>query len=277
MCAPSVINTVRHELSRRHFLSGLGASVVAAVASPDSGLAQEKPLRLANGFRDIYDLTHTITGNFPVFPLFKPMQILERFTIARDGFYVNELILSEHTGTHMDAPIHFAAAADSVDRITVDRLFAPLAVVSIKARADKDADTVVIIDDLREWEKRHGRLPQGAFVAIDSGWEARIADPNQFLNRDAKGTLHFPGFSGEAARFLVEERDIVGVGVDTLSLDAGAAQKFVAHLTLLGAGKYGIELMANLGRVPVAGATLIVGGPKHQGGSGGPVRVFAVA
>ena len=89
--------------------------------------------------------------------------------------------------------------------------------------------------------------------------------------------MHAPGFGEAAARFLVRERDIVGVGVDTLSLDIAAAQKFVAHLALLGAGKYGVELMANLGRVPPSGATIIVGAPKHEGGTGGPVRVFAVA
>ena len=212
-----------------------------------------------------------------MFPLFKPLQIVERYTAARDGFYANELIFNEHTGTHMDAPIHFADGTDSADRITVDRLFPPLAVISIEGRAEKDADTTVTVDDVIGWEKQHGRLPRGAFVAIHSGWDARIGEQDRYLNRDAKGTLHSPGFSAEAARFLVQERDIVGVGVDTISLDAGAAQKFVAHLALLGAGKYGLELMANLGKVPRSGATLIVGGPKHLGASGGPVRVFAVA
>jgi kynurenine formamidase len=89
--------------------------------------------------------------------------------------------------------------------------------------------------------------------------------------------MHAPGFSEAAARFLVQERDIVGAGVDTLSLDIAAAPKFVAHLALLGAGKYGVELIANLARVPPAGATIIVGAPKHEGASGGPVRAFAVA
>ena len=133
------------------------------------------------------------------------------------------------------------------------------------------------VDDLLAWEKRHGRLPRGAFVAMHSGWEARIGSADRFLNKDARGTMHAPGFSEEAARFLAQERDIVGAGVDTLSLDIAAASKFVAHLALLGAGKYGVELLANLGRVPPAGATIIVGAPKHQGASGGPARVFAVA
>ena len=277
MCAPAVIDAVREDLSRRGFLGVLGASVAAAVAAPALGRAQGKPVRLAKGFREIFDLTHTFSPKLPVFPAFKPVQIRQRFAIAKDGFFANEITFDEHTGTHLDAPVHFVANAASADRLQVDRLFAPLAVVSIEPRAAKDADALLTVDDLLAWEKRHGRLPRDAFVAVHSGWDARVGDPNRFLNQDAKGTMHAPGFSGEAAQFLVRERDIVGVGIDTLSLDAGAAQKFVAHLALLGGGKYGVELLASLGRVPPSGATIIVGGPKHEGASGGPVRVFAVA
>jgi kynurenine formamidase len=277
MCAPSIISSVRQDLSRRHFLAALGGSVAAAVAAPEHGLAQEKPVRLAKGFRDVHDLTHTFSPRIPVFPAFKPVQIRQKFTIAKDGFFANEITFDEHTGTHMDGPVHFVANATTADKIPADRLFAPLAVVSIEARAAKDADTMVTVDDLLAWEKRNGRLPRGGFVAMHSGWDARIGNADRFLNRDAKGTMHAPGFSEEAARFLVQERDIVGAGVDTLSLDKAEAQKFVAHLALLGAGKYGVELLANLNAVPPSGATIIVGAPKHEGASGGPVRVFAVA
>jgi len=274
MCAPSVIEAVKSDLSRRGFLAAVGGAVAAL--APEPLLAQAKPVRLANGFRTVYDLTHTFSPQIPVFPAFKPVQIRQRFTIAKDGFFANEITFDEHTGTHLDAPIHFVADRPSADRLAPDRFFAPLAVVSIEARAAKDPDAVVTVDDVLAWERRHGPLPSGAFVAMHSGWDARIGDANRFLNKDAQGTMHAPGFSEEAARFLAQERDIVGAGVDTLSLDVASAQKFVAHLALLGAGKYAVELMANLATVPPAGATLIVGGPKHQGASGGPVRVFAV-
>jgi kynurenine formamidase len=274
MCAPSVIEAVKNDFSRRGFLAAVGGAVAAL--APEPLLAQAKPVRLANGFRTVYDLTHTFSPQIPVFPAFKPVQIRQRFTIAKDGFFANEITFDEHTGTHLDAPIHFVADRPSADRLAPDRFFAPLAVVSIEARAAKDPDAVVTVDDVLAWERRHGRLPSGAFVAMHSGWDARIGDTNRFLNKDAQGTMHAPGFSEEAARFLAQERDIVGAGVDTLSLDVASAQKFVAHLALLGAGKYAVELMANLATVPPSGATLIVGGPKHQGASGGPVRVFAV-
>lgn len=274
MCAPSVIEAVKTDFSRRGFLAAVGGAVAAL--APEPLLAQAKPVRLANGFRTVYDLTHTFSPEIPVFPAFKPVQIRQRFTIAKDGFFANEITFDEHTGTHLDAPIHFVADRPSADRLAPDRFFAPLAVVSIEARAVKDPDAVVTVDDVLAWERRHGRLPSGAFVAMHSGWDARIGDANRFLNKDAQGTMHAPGFSEEAARFLAQERDIVGAGVDTLSLDVASAQKFVAHLALLGAGKYAVELMANLATLPPSGATLIVGGPKHQGASGGPVRVFAV-
>jgi kynurenine formamidase len=217
-----------------------------------------------------------LSSKTPVFPAFRPVQIRPRFAVGKDGFFANEVTFDEHTGTHLDAPMHFVVGGASADRLPPERFFAPLAVVSIADRAATDPDTLLTVDDVLAWEKRHGRLPRGAFVAMHSGWDARVADAGRFLNKDASGTMHAPGLSESVAQFLVREREIVGVGVDTLSLDAASAQRFVAHLALLGAGKYGVELMANLGVIPPSGATVIIGGPKHEGASGGPARVFAV-
>lgn len=273
MCAPYVIDAVRRDLSRRSFV---GIVAACAAGRPMPASAQQKPLRLQKGFRDVIDLTHTLSPALPVYPGYKPVQVRPRTTITQNGYANNEVTFDEHTGTHVDAPSHFIAGAVSGDRLVVDRLVAPLVVIAIAERAAKDPDTLVTVDDLLQWEKRYGRTPAGALVAMHAGWDARAASTERFLNRDAKGTLHAPGFSEQAARFLVEQRDICGVGVDTLSLDAGAAQKFVAHLAILGAGKYGVELMANLGRVPPSGATVIVGAPKHDAATGGPARVLAL-
>jgi kynurenine formamidase len=275
MCAPTVIQSVREEISRRGFLTALGGAA-AATALTNPALAQPKPLRLAKGFRDVHDLTHRFTAKTPVFPAFKPIQIRPKFSIAKDGFFANEITFDEHTGTHLDGPVHFVQGGMTADRLPADRFIAPLAVLSIEGRAAKDADAVVAVDDVLAWERQHGRLPAGAFVAMYSGWGSRIANADRFLNKDAKGTMHAPGFSEEVATFLTKERDIVGAGVDTLSLDIAAASKFVAHLAFLGAGKYGVELLANLNTVPPSGASIIIGGPKHEGASGGPARVYAV-
>jgi kynurenine formamidase len=261
MCTPAVIEQVRLQVSRRRFVTTLGAAGAAMVSAPAEA---QRPVRLPKGFRDVFDLTHTYSSRLPVYPAYRPVQIRQRFTIANDGFFANEVTYDEHTGTHMDAPVHFVANGASADRIAVERLIAPLAVIPVDVRAAKNPDTLVTVDDLLAWEGRYGRLPAGAFVAMHSGW-------------NMKDIAHAPGFSEQAARFLVDERDVVGVGVDTLSLDAAVATKFVAHLALLGAGKYGVELLANLGSVPPSGTTIIVGAPKLEGASGGPVRVLAVA
>jgi kynurenine formamidase len=272
MCAPFIVEDVRLELSRRGFIAAVAASASAALPAA----AQQKPVRLPKGFREVVDLTHPFTPSLPVHPAYKPVQIRPRFSVARDGFAANEVTFDEHTGTHVDAPAHFVAGAVSGDRIPPAQLIAPLAVVNITDRSSKNPDAFVTVDDLLLWEKRHGRLPSGALVAMDAGWDARANSTERFLNRDAKGVMHTPGFSEQAARFLVDQRDIAGVAVDTLSLDAGAAQKFVAHLAILGAGKYGVELMANLSRVPPAGATVFIGAMKHAGATGGPARVIAL-
>lgn len=273
MCAPSVVDTVRRDLSRRGFIGAVSACAATA-AMPAA--AQQKPVRLPKGFRDVVDLTHPFSSSLPVYPGYKPIQVRARSSVAQDGFANSEVTFDEHTGTHVDAPSHFIAGATSADRLAVDRLIAPLVVIGIVDRAAKDADTLVSVDDLLQWEKRHGRVPAGALIAMHAGWDARVGNTERFLNRDAKGTMHAPGFSEQAARFLVGERDICGVGVDTLSLDAAATRKFVAHLTILGAGKYGVEMMANLGRVPPSGATVIIGAPKHVDATGGPARVLAL-
>ena len=273
MCAPSLVNSVRAELTRRAFL-GAAAACGVSVAVPAA--AQQTAVRLAKGFRTVVDLTHPFSPSLPVYPGYNPIRVRPRTTIAQNGYANNEITFDEHTGTHVDAPSHFIAGATSGDRLPVDRLIAPLVVIPIMTRAAKDPDTLVSVDDVLRWEKQHGRVPAGALVAMLSGWADRISTPERFLNRDARGTMHAPGFSEAAAKFLVTERDISAVGVDTLSLDAASAQKFVAHFVILGAGKYGVEMMANLSRVPPLGATVVVGAPKHEGATGGPARVLAL-
>ncbi len=187
MCAPTIIDAVHKELSRRSFLTALGGALAVSVAAPEPAVAQQKPVRLDKGFREVVDLTHTFSARLPVFPAFKPVQIRPKFAIAKDGFFANEITFDEHTGTHMDAPAHFVANGPTADRLPAERFFAPLAVVSIAARAAANADAVMTVDDVLAWEKAHGRLPAGVFVAMHSGWDARIGDAARFLNKDAKG------------------------------------------------------------------------------------------
>ncbi len=172
--------------------------------------------------------------------------------------------------------MHFSADGHSVDEIPVESLVCALVKVDIAARAAEDADTTVTPDDLKAWIAAHGDIPEGACVAMDSGWSAKIGSDG-FRNADGDGVMHFPGFHVEAAQMLVEETGARAIATDTLSLDPGNSASFDAHYAWLPTNRYGIENLANLGNVPASGATLIVGAPKHARGTGGPARVFAMA
>jgi kynurenine formamidase len=289
MCSSEVMANVLAGVTRRRFLSRIGAagaaSALGLAALAPSSVAQQaatpaagplaSPVALGS-FTHIQDLSHVVTPTFPMYPGAPQMEIILLRTIEGNGFYKNLLVLDEHTGTHMDAPGHFAPDGVTAERLAVERLVAPLAVIDISARAANDPDAQLMPDDVTGWESQHGPLPAGAFVAMYSGWETRLGDPASFINLDASGVPHFPGFHPDAAALLVNERDIVAIGVDTVSLDFGASADFKTHLTVLPAGKYGLENLAALATVPSSGATIIVGGPKHLNASGGPTRAFAV-
>jgi kynurenine formamidase len=226
----------------------------------------------------IVDLTHALSETTPYIPvpgITFPFKLTPIATIEKNGVAAFRWDIHEHIGTQIDAPSHFFVDGKTLDALDVDKLIVPLAVIDLRERAGGDADAVVTVADILAWEKKHGRLPARAAVFMSSGWDSRIADAKSFLNEDAHHTLHFPGFSVEAAEFLVRERDVAGIGVDTLSLDPGVDKAYRAHKAWLGAGKWGVELVANLGRVPPSGATVFVGATKVKGATGGPVRLIA--
>ena len=186
---------------------------------------------------------------------------------------------AEHGGTHMDAPVHFARDGASSDQVPVTAGIGPLVRVDVSAAAAKDPDYRLGRADLEAWEKAHGRIPAGAIVVMYSGWGARWPDAKRYLGTDVAGdvaNLHFPGFSQEAAEFLVKERTINGIGVDTPSIDYGPSTDFIVHRVINGAGKPGFENLAHLDRVPASGATLIALPMPIVGGSGGPLRAIAL-
>jgi kynurenine formamidase len=272
----------RRGLLRAGAVTGIAAAVAGTGLARGTAMAQEaspvaSPVAaLPSGFSGVVDLTHTWGPEFPMFPGAKQAEFQTLVTVEANGFFKMQLTLDEHTGTHMDAPRHFVTDGMSADELPVERFIAPLVVIDVSERAASDPDTQGMVDDLTAWESANGPIPDGAFVALYSGWEARLADPASYLNMDASDVMHFPGWHPDAAAFLVNERNITGAGVDTISLDFGASTDFGAHLTFLPAGKYGLENVANLANVPPAGATVIVGGPKHRGASGGPSRVLAL-
>ncbi|MFE3546386.1 cyclase family protein [Nocardia sp. NPDC059177] len=271
MCAPEIVRHVRDSAPRpsRRALFGLAGLAAAAAVVPAPAVATPR----AGG---VVDLTHTLTPQLPVWPGNPPIATVPVAWHAAGGFGQLALGYWEHTGTHLDAPAHRIEGAATTETLAVADLVAPLVVLDISAKAAVDADAVVTVADIDNWRAQHGEIPERAFVALHSGWERHLAEPSAFLNLDAQGRPHAPGFSGEATEYLVAQCGIVGAGVDTLSLDCGADPDYGAHTTLLGAGRYGVEMLANLAAVPPAGATVVVGAPTHAGGTGGPCRVLAL-
>lgn len=275
MCSPGCIHHVAERLQRRQFFQGMGfvaagVGMAATLAAPHVAVAQ--PRR----FGRVVDLTHTLTPDFPTYFGEKQLTVTPKFTYAQHKFNLNEWTVNEHTGTHMDAPLHFSENGLSADRIPVANLFAPLAVIDIRAKAEGNADAQVAPEDIAAYERRHGAIPDGACVAMLSGWD-RHASGAMFRNVGPDGkTMHFPGFHLEAAKYLMERRTVIGLAVDTLSLDFGPSPDFAVHYAWLPTNRWGLEALANLAELPPAGATIVVGGPKVAGASGGPSRVFAL-
>jgi kynurenine formamidase len=224
----------------------------------------------------VVDLTYPLTVDFPLFPVYDPVRVAEKFTYEKDGFCVNSWAFDEHSGTHVDAPAHFGGEA-TVERIAPEELLLSVAVIDISERVSSDHDAMLTPDDVVAWERRHGELPDRCAVLVRTGWSSRVHDPVAYLNADASGTMHAPGFGPEATEFLKHERPGVrAIGLDTASLDIGASPDFPAHVSWLPSGRYGIENLANLDQLPASGAVVIVGAPALAGGSGGPARVLAL-
>ena len=274
MCVPGCQEAVRDALTRRGFFkaaaaAGFAATAVApAQAAPKAALAPRR-------FKAVVDLTHTLSPDFPTFFGVPGIEMQKQFDFKKDGFNLNWWRIIEHAGTHIDAPIHFSESGDTLEKLSAETLVAPLAVVDVRANAAKNADYLVSRQDLTEWEKKNRKLPDRCCVAMLSGWAQYTGDGAKYTGA-LGGTLHFPGFSPEAAEWLLRERSVVGLAVDTLSLDHGPSKDFPVHRLWLPAGRWGLENVANLDKVPAAGATLVVGAAKVRNATGGPARLIAL-
>jgi kynurenine formamidase len=270
MCHACVIEGVRKSmLSRRDLFRGAAAvGLVGAAAGIGSARAA-----LAQSSGRAVDLTHAYDGAFPTYDGNPGILFEEAVNFDKSGYQILKLTIFEHTGTHIDAPLHFTKDGTSVADLAVENLVAPLCVVDIVAKAAEDANAMVMRADIEAWIAANGEIPAGACVAMYSGWAAKVGDP-AFRNTP-EGALAFPGFAKEATDFLAE-LGAASIAVDTLSLDPGNSADFAVHYSWLPGGRFGIENVANLDQLPAKGATIFVGAPKHRGGTGGPARVVAV-
>ena len=246
---------------------------------------------LSTGRLNVVDLTSPLGPDTPVIdlpPIFAPSPGLSVTEISRydergPAWYWNVLNLGEHTGTHFDAPIHWVTGKDlpdnATDTIPPRRFIGPACVINVSAEVEQNPDFLLTIDRVEAWESVHGRIPAGAWVLVHTGWSKRTGR-DAFLGKHDDGSSHSPGFHPSCSALLARERDILGVGVETVGTDAGQAggfdPPFPSHNFMHGAGKFGLTSLMNLEKLPPTGALVIAAPLKIVNGSGSPVRVLAI-
>lgn len=231
----------------------------------------------------LVDLTHPLDEEaifWPNSPTTFELDRLQYGTTDGGFFYsANAFSMPEHGGTHLDAPIHFAEAKWTVDQIPVRNLVGRAVVIDMVDRAAADRDARLSLEDIRAWESAHGRIPEGGIVLLRTGWSSRWPDRKAYMGDDTPGAtsaLHFPSYGEEAARFLIHERHVAALGVDTASIDHGPSTDFIVHRVAGEANVYGLENLTSLDRLPAAGAWVVALPIKIAEGSGGPARVIAI-
>ena len=229
--------------------------------------------------KQFVDLTHAFGPNTPHWKGFGSEVVKELYTIKKDGFLVQQFTHVGQWGTHIDTPAHFHEGLRTTDQIDPKEMLLPLVVLDVHEKVAKNPDYVISLSDVHDWEARHGRIPEHAFVAMRTDWSKRWPDDAAMQNRDAAGVAHYPGWSMDVLKLLYEDRKITASGHETTDTDPGVAttkDDYTLESYLLGLNHYQIEMLANLDRVPESGALVMVSWPKPEGGTGFPARVIAI-
>lgn len=249
--------------------------VTFAQANPAGGPSGQL-MGIPSGQTQVIDLTHALNDHSPAWPGdVHPFEAVINASPEKQGYFTRRFSMLEHYGTHIDAPAHFAPGKPTVDQIPVRQLFGPAVVIDIRDKVLTNVDYRLSVADVEAWERAHGRIPAGALVILRTGWASRWPDATRYRNLDSAGAMHFPGYSVVAAKLLIS-RHVSGLGIDTISIDYGPSKAFEVHRTVLPAGLFQLENLANLDKLPETGAFIIAAPIKLEGGSGGPCRVFAI-
>jgi kynurenine formamidase len=255
-----------------------------------SGVLTQLVDELNRGTLKVVDLTQPLGPSTPVIglpPMFAPspgatIDVISKYDDKGPAWYWNTIRMGEHTGTHFDAPVHWITGKDlpnnACDTIPVSRFIGAAFVIDVTSEVAHNPDFLLTVERLEQWEAHHGRIPRGAWVLLRTGWSRR-ADATSFVNARDDGP-HSPGFDARTSKLLAEDRDVLGVGVETIGTDAGQAATFDPpfpnHTIMHGAGKFGLASLCNLDRLPATGAILIAAPLKVVHGSGSPLRVIAI-
>lgn len=214
----------------------------------------------------------------PIFPGDPEFVLETAATVAEDGYYLQNVREGEHTGTHWGAPAHFQEGGLTADQLSPEDLFLPAVKIDIRAESAADADYAVSIADLQAWEAANGRIPDGAAVILWTGWESRWGT-DAYVNADAQGVTHQPGFSADAAQWLIDTGRLAArgaLGTDTFGPDLGNDETYPVSVKLYDQHRISLENLRNLGELPVSGAYVLVGGPINRAGSGSPATIFGL-
>ncbi len=252
----------------------LASTLFGAGAAGAADAGKLTPEQMRKAFANVVFLSHVNTADMPVYPGDPKPVLAPAFTVEKDGFALQSVTMGEHTGTHWGAPSHFNADEASADALPASSLVFPAAVIDIREKAAKNADYALTIEDVREYEKTNGAIPEHAMVIAFTGWQNRWNDPSAFFNADEKDIMHYPGISPEATEWLIANRHIGGLGIDTHGVDPGSDETYATNTTLLKDNRIHLENLAGLEQLPAKGAWIVVGGLRNSHGSGSPATVF---
>lgn len=244
--------------------------LASCAVAPEHGKAKE--IRYSR----VADLSHTIEPGIPLWPGDPPVIFHDEASIVKDGYYLRNFSMGEHSATHMNAASSFFEKGKSVDAYGVGELILEAVVIDARKSCSMNADYRLTVKDIKDWEKLNGEIRAGSLVILYTGWQDRWGNSAKFLGADAAGTLHFPGFGIDATRYLMDIRKASGLGIDTHGVDPGTDATFSVNSIVLGKDGIVLECLANLDKLPPIGATVIIGALKLKGGSGSPVAVTAL-
>ena len=226
-------------------------------------------------YTKIVDLSHVIDSNIPLWSSDPPVEFESVANLEKDGYYLRRFSIGEHSGTHINAPNSFHANGAGIDTYPAASLVVPAVVIDVQRQTAANADYALTKLDVLNWEQQYQRIPVGSVVLLYTGWQAKWQDGRAFFNQDAQGGWHFPGFDGDTTRFLLEERGIAGVGIDTHGVDPGQDETFATNKQVLEKQRIVLENLTNLDQLPPIGTTLAIGILRLKNGSGTPVSVLA--